>query len=685
MKARKPAKRPIRLLVLFVLLLSFTLGIAAVSHADGTVQLSESAVKLIEQCEAVFDGNKVVVTDTDDNPDVWSSKLLMDAGLDLTPGEQYIISFSLAGDNGVGEFFLCKSENIDDRYDATFAAEQSDRSIAFTAAQSRVFIGMQVGNLGNGNSVTATVTGLCKLSETANPGLLRTENCTVNIDGSVITATDTNDNNDVWNAKLLYDTGVALEVGKTYKLSFSLEGSNGVGEFFVCKSPDLNDRYDETFVNEAGSKTVTFTARNNKLYIGMQFGNIGNGNSVKLSIAEVKENQKASAPVPQPKPPVANEVLIAENCTYQVESEEAELVITATDTSAETDVWTSKLLLFLGEVMEESRIYAASINLEGENGVGEFFFCKKDNLDDRYSFDDQPGDHTAIFKAEDSKLYAGMQFGNIGEGNEVTATIGDIFRIPGIQTSGENCTETVGKDKITLTDTNDNGDVWDSKAIFDSGIALEPGKEYTATFTLTGDNGVGEFFFLKAADINARYTFDDQPGTHTVSFTAEDSLLYFGIQCGNLGNGNSVTISDITVDAVEPEVEADENNPEENVDTADDSGLAANPEEETEVTETPADEAQPAENNETAAETEAAELETDPEAAGGAADETEAEDEEDDEAEDEDEAEDNADPTDEAEVTENPATENQPVENDETPAPAEEQSEAAAEVEAEGE
>ena len=140
-----------------------------------------------------------------------------------------------------------------------------------------------------------------------------------------------------------------------------------------------------------------------------------------------------------------------------------------------------------------------------------------------------------------------MQFGNIGEGNQVTATIQDVFTVPGMQTGSENCTETLAQDRITLTDTDDNPDVWNSKAVYDAGVVLELGREYTATVTLTGDNGVGEFFFLKNNDIGQRYSFDDTPGSHTITFTAVDTALYFGIQCGNIGNGNSVSVSDISV------------------------------------------------------------------------------------------------------------------------------------------
>ncbi len=651
---KKIAKRFALVLAITALLFSFVLGNTAVSRADSLVQLSEANIKLIEQCEAVIDGSQLVVTDTDDNNDVWSSKLLVDAGVELTPGEQYTISFSLTGENGVGEFFLCKGENIDERYDETFAAEDGTRSISFKAAQSRVYIGMQVGNLGKGKRVTAAITNLSKLSESENPALLRAENCAVDAKGSVITATDMHDNNDVWNSKLLYNTGMALEIGKTYTLNFSLSGSHGVGEFFVCKSPDINNRDDGTFVNQAGSNSVTFTAAASKLYIGMQFGNLGPNNSVKLSITELKEKKKETVTVrynpgdePQQGTP---RVLLSENCTYQVDSAENQTVINAVDTSDNNDVCCSKLLLFLGEILEENKFYAANINLAGKDKVGEFFFCKEDNLDNRYSFDNTPGDHTAKFKAEDSKLYAGMQFGDIGEGNDVTATINGIYRIPGMQTSSENCAESLGQDTITLTDTDDNGDIWNSKAVFDSGIALEAGKAYTATFTLTGDNGVGEFYFLKSADIDQRYTFDDQPGTHTVNFTAEGTALYFGIQCGNIGNGNSVSVSNITVAPFEEEEPA----PSEETESTDESDLLTEANDEADQPEAPAPENQPAESEAPAEEPAAA---SEPETATDEAVE--------DEDEEEDEDEDAAEPAGETEPTEAPASENQPAASDE--------------------
>ena len=559
MKASMTAKPTLLVLILCALLFSLALGAAC---AESPVLLSQEAVRLAEQCEAVFDGSTLVVTDTDDNNDVWSSKLLLDAGMALTPGETYTVSFDLAGENGVGEFFLCKSENIDDRYDETFAAEAGNRSIAFTAAGEKLYIGLQVGNLGKGCSVTAAIPNLSLLSESGNPGLLRMENCEVSLEDGVITATDNSDNNDVWNSKVLYDAGVQLEPGKAYKLSFTLSGDGGVGEFFVCKSMDLNNRCNPTFVNSAGQKNVIFKAAGERLYIGLQFGNLGKGGSVTLSIGELRETGTRVGSV-QPRPsvpyvpvapgggsaaPAGPSVLQSENCSYEMESAGEQTVIKAVDTgSNDSEVWNSKLLVFLGDLLEKNGFYAANIHLSGDNGVGEFFFCKEDNLDKRYSFDNQPGDHTPKFKAEDTRLYAGMQFGNIGKGNEATAEIRDIFRVPGMQTSSENCAETLAENKVTLTDTDDNPDVWNSKAVYDTGIELEPGKEYTATFTLTGDSGVGEFFFLKSNNIDERYTFNNQPGTHTVTFTADGTALYFGLQCGNIGNGNSVSVSDISV------------------------------------------------------------------------------------------------------------------------------------------
>ena len=666
----------------WVLLFVFGLSMVPVAYADGSVALAEGNVKIQENCTAAFDGNKLTVTDTDDNSDVWSSKLLLDAGLELTSGEQYKVSFELTGENGVGEFFLCKSENLDDRYDGTFASEPGNRTITFTAAGTKVYIGLQVGNLGKDNAVTVTVSDIVKLSESACPELLRTENGTVSVENDVITATDDSDNNDVWNSKLLYAPNVSLEPGKTYMLQLDLSGDNGVGEFFVCKSPDLNDRYDATFVNGAGSRTVTFTAAGDKLYIGMQFGNLGKGSAVTAAIGEVKEvapaqvqnSEAPAADADEPTDPNAvncsytvngneitvtdlgdnndvwdskllydagielepgkkyeihfmlsgnngvgefflckskdindryNEtfssasgektiiitatgthayigmqvgnlgkgnsvtavvsevkeyveeavpearVLIAENCTYEIETTDTETVIEATDTGDNNDVWNSKILYFLGEILEKGRFYAANFNLDGENGVGEFFFCKTDNLDERYSFDNTAGDHTAKFTAEDESLYAGLQFGNIGEGNEVKVSIFDVFQVPGQQTNSENCYEALSRNTIKITDANDDENVWTSKAVYNTGIELEPGKTYTATFTLSGENGVGEFFFLKSDNTDDRYTFDNTAGEHTVTFEAVGTNLYFGFQCGNIGNGNSVSLSNVTISPVQ--------------------------------------------------------------------------------------------------------------------------------------
>lgn len=628
--------------------------------------------KISENVTVNVEGGQISVTDTDENGDVWSSKALFETDKTLVPGQEYKISFDLKGASGVGELFLCKSENLDDRYDETFTAEEGNRSITFTAAGEKLYVGMQVGNVGSGNTVTAVIADICEREKSENPDLLQTANGDVKVENGKITATDTGDNNDVWNSKLLYDAGVELDVGKSYEVKFTLSGEHGAGEFFLCKSQDLNDRYDGTFVNTPGEKTVSFTAKSTRLYIGMQFGNLGNGNSVSATISSIELcSPKSPEIVYTTLYTVTNEngvlvidatdnsenndvwdssvlcdiyqdlvpgkqyeisfelsgehgvgefflcrsadlndrydatftnasglntvvftaesshayigmqlgnigkgnsvtvkvtdlapydaasggkagVRVAQNCTQNVTrtvTEDADkTVISATDTNDNNDVWTSKLLYFFGNILETGKEYMAKINLSGSTStMGEFYFLKSDNIDDRYSFDNIAGDHTVQFTAESEKLYAGVQFGNIGSGNDFVVTITDLFEKPFDRQYTDNCKEDMNRGSVTLTDTGDNNDVWNSKAVYNTGITLEPGKEYTVTFTLTGDNGVGEFFFLKSDNIDNRYSFDNTPGEHTVTFTAEDAVLYMGIQCGNIGSGNSMTVSNITV------------------------------------------------------------------------------------------------------------------------------------------
>lgn len=644
-------------------------GLVLSASADSALTLTP---KISENVTVNVEGGQISAADTDANSDVWSSKALFETNKALVPGQEYKVSFDLKGTSGVGEFFLCKSENLDDRYDETFTSEEGSRSITFTAVGEKLYVGMQVGNIGNGNTVTAAIAEICEREKSENPDILQTANGDVKVENGRITATDTGDNNDVWNSKLLYDAGVELEAGKSYEVKFTLSGDNGVGEFFLCKSQDLNDRYDGTFVNTPGEKTVSFTANSTRLYIGMQFGNLGNGNSVSAEISSVEPcapkspdvvyttlytvtNENGALVIDATDNSENNDVWdssvlcdiyqdlvpgkqyeisfalsgehgvgefflcksanlndrydatftnasglntvvftaegshayvgmqlgnlgkgnsvtvkitdlapydaasggktgvrVAQNCTQNVTrtvTEEADkTVISVTDTNDNNDVWTSKLLYFFGNILEAGKEYMAKINLSGStDAMGEFYFLKSDNIDDRYSFDNIAGDHTVRFTAESEKLYAGVQFGNIGNGNDFVVTITDLFEKPFDQQYNENCSEDMNRGSVTLTDTDDNDDVWNSKAVYNTGITLEPGKEYTVTFTLTGDNGVGEFFFLKSDNIDNRYSFNNTPGEHTVTFTAEDAVLYMGIQCGNIGNGNSMTVSNITV------------------------------------------------------------------------------------------------------------------------------------------
>ena len=514
-------------------------------------KLSESdcpALLRAENCDVCIENGVITATDNSDSNDVWNSKVLYDPGIDLEIGKTYRLSFDLAGENGVGEFFVCKSQDLNDRYDSTFVNYPCSSGVVFKAETEKLYIGIQFGNIGKGNTVTAGVGELGGFLPDAPEKEPDFVNCTYTVNGNEITVTDGSISDDVWESRLVLDLGHDLVPGKQYAINFDLSGDNGVGEFFLCKSKNINDRYDESFTNAPCKKTVIFTAEDTKAYIGMQMGNLGFGNSAKLTISEVKEYDEAAAAEP--------DLMLAQNCSYVVDNSGDNTVITGTDTGAESEIWTSKIIYSLGQPLEEDSMYAAYFNLAGDDGVGEFFFLKSNDINDRYdepdynTYTNTAGDKTVIFIAEDSALYTGMQFGDIGEGNDVTATIYDVYRIPGRQVSSEGCTDALGHDSVTLTDTGSTDEVWNSKAVYDTGKVLESGTEYTATVTLSGDNGVGEFFFLKSDNINNigdRYSYNNTAGTHTINFTADGTALFFGIQCGNIGLGNSMTVSDLTV------------------------------------------------------------------------------------------------------------------------------------------
>lgn len=696
-------------------------GIALSAFADGTMTLTP---KFHENATVEVSGSKITVTDTNYNDDVWNSKALVDTGMTLVPGKQYKIDFNLSGKESVGEFFLCKTESMDARYDDTFTTDPGSRVNTFTAIGEKLFVGMQVGDAGMDNSVTCDIASISELELGDTPTLLKSACADVTMDGKTVTATDTADNNDVWNSKVLFDAGVELIPGKLYDMDLELTGANGVGEFFVCKSLDLNDRVDATFRNTPGTKHMTFVAPGERLYIGMQFGSIGKGNSVSCNVTHValhemqpphtlskiseadghiiitatdnnkcgdvwdskvlrkvaddlipgKEyeitihvsgtngvgevflNKNASldwdkhydrsdaqgedgqkyaifvdnntfakaydgttdgvmtmrfiaedtsaylgmqlgnvglgntVTVDVAKPALYNPTegqhgntgikstsggvtkvtkkLAPSHTDYDpadhVTENKDTTVLTMTDTSENNDLCDSKMTYFFGKILEAGKKYVAKINIaatkddvEVADGtqVGEFYFLKSDNLDDRYSFDDYTGDHTVTFEAVGEALYAGAQFGNLGAGNTMTVTIEDLFEAPGTATNTNwGCTTEENRGSVTITDTDGGNDPWNSVAVYDTGITLVEGQEYTASFNMTtndGTEGMGEFYFLKADNIDDRYTQDTTGGEHTVTFTADsDGTLYMGMMGGNLGEGNSMTVSDIVVTPV---------------------------------------------------------------------------------------------------------------------------------------
>lgn len=528
-------------------------GFAVRSFADGGLTLTP---KKEENVTVSVNGNSVSLTDTDSNNDVWNSKVLFEADKALVPGKEYQISFDLNGDNGVGELFLCKSNSLDDRYDDTFTSEDGSRSYTFTAAGPKLYIGMQMGNVGVGNTVNAVIKDVCERDQAKYPALVTTANCDVEIVDNKITATDTNDNGDVWNSKLLFEVDADLVVGKKYEVDFSLSGDNGVGEFFVCKSPDLNDRYDGTFANGKGKQSVHFKAENPKLYIGMQFGNIGKGNSVSMTFDGVK---KYLVPVAPP------------TVDYTVTDKDGILTIVATDLSSNNDVWNSQVLVPLGGLVP-GKEYEITFNVSGEHGVGEVFLNTDASLDfdKHYTRSDTPNNEdwqvfvnqednlTMRFVAQDSVAYIGLQMGNIGVGNSVTVKITKpTVYLPGVKHT-EACSYEISSDednivKIVAVDENaDEDGVWTSKLVYFLGNLLETGKNYVVRVAATG---VGEMFLKKDDSIgdvtgNAYAEikhYDPWTSTNDLAFTATSDQLYAGLQFGAPGTGNrfEVEIQDV--------------------------------------------------------------------------------------------------------------------------------------------
>lgn len=511
-------------------------GLLLTAYAESELTFTP---RIKENVDVEVSGSQIAVTDTNENGDVWNSKVMLEANQRLVPGKEYKISFDLSGDRHVGEVFLCKTQNMDNRYDGTFTNDDGNRTFTFTATSESLYIGMQVGNVGEDNTVRLNVTDFGERENSENPSVLMSANCDVKMVDGEITATDNNDNNDVWNSKLLYDAGVELIPGRMYQVNFSLLGDNGVGEFFLCKSQDLGNRYDCTFANRAGYATAIFTAETERMYVGMQFGNIGKGNSISHKINRILDYTPYEEP-----PHVITDITTDENDN---------LIIKATDTNSNGDVWDSKFLYEINQDLEPGKWYEIDLNLDADSSTGEFFLCKSAN-GDRYdsTFTNYVGRHTMVFQAEGPRAYVGMQMGNIGKGNSVTATIAPLAEtsVQLVDNVIFDMNHEQEKTIITAEDTSDlkepdgNEGVWTSKLVYSIDQELVAGQWYAIDLDLIGDAAsVGEFFLCKSRDLSGRYdtTFTNFAGRHTMVFKAEGDHAYVGMQMGDIGKGNTVT------------------------------------------------------------------------------------------------------------------------------------------------
>ena len=87
MKNGKTVRRLVWIMTLCATLLFFAMA----ACADTPPEFQFENAKVMNHCDVEIDGNTIVVTDTDFNEDVWDSKFLIDAGVELEPGDSIVV------------------------------------------------------------------------------------------------------------------------------------------------------------------------------------------------------------------------------------------------------------------------------------------------------------------------------------------------------------------------------------------------------------------------------------------------------------------------------------------------------------------------------------------------------------------------------------------------------------------
>ena len=401
---------------------------------------------------------------------------------------------------------------------------------------------------------------------------------------------------DVWNVRLYAETGVTLEAGETYQISFDLASTADQANYEVCLDGDSGDAiYGKLFrsLTAGGTDhvehTVTPDVSHGPLTIRLQLGKTDTtaGNNITISNIKITKAGAETATeltLPEPFYPDAAESSTQENSFFLEANSGAAATMTGDGNSATATVttpgadWNVKFYARPEYALEAGQNYTVSLKVTNASGCTVCYKNKNTGAEDGFGTEaitanEQTITHSIAAK-ENGTLEILLKIGNVAADTAVTVSEVQIkkettdfipdelsgFGYPVVtegstedksfsleNNSGAESTLSGDGKSATVTVTKPGAD-WNIKLYANTGVTLEAGKTYQISAKVSGAGG-WKICYKRAGqgenDFDGAVSFGETV-VNTVT-PSESGQLEIMLKLGEVAANGSVTISDIQI------------------------------------------------------------------------------------------------------------------------------------------
>ena len=392
----------------------------------------------------------------------------------------------------------------------------------------------------------------------------------------------------VWKAKLFAATGVTLEAGSTYAISFDVSATADQAEYEACFDGDSENAYGALYsrsLTAGGTDHVEYSitpdASHGPLTLRLQLGKTDTtaGNNVTLSnihISKLTAGEASPVELPDFKYPQGTEGSTDNGSFFLEANSGAEAALTGDGSSATATVtkpgddWHVKLYAQPGLELQAGETYTISMNVSGAAGCTACY--KNVNAGAEEGFGTEPivdGTIThVVTPAESGTLEILLKIGNVPEGTAVkvsdvnikeskpkaTSILPSAIAFPDsffLETnSGAEASLSGEGGSATATVTVPGAD-WNVKFYVKPHTKLEVGKTYQVSLHVSGAAGCPVCFKNLATSAEEGFGVawlgaDDQTVTQTIKPETEGELELL-LKIGKVPADTAVTVSGVSV------------------------------------------------------------------------------------------------------------------------------------------